>query len=140
MNGLPAGGTFSGNGVSGNVFDPATAGLGTWPVVYSYTDGNGCSNSDTINVEVSTCDGIETVDLFEISLYPNPTSGKLVITLPDENGYSVSFTDALGKTILSEQIDGQKSAYLDLGSFAPGVYVLKVENAEGFALKRVVVE
>ncbi len=53
MTALPGGGTFSGAGVSGNNFNPATAGVGTWPVSYSYTDQFGCSNSKTISVVVN---------------------------------------------------------------------------------------
>jgi len=41
--GSPAGGTFSGTGVAGNSFSPA---VGTQTITYSYTDGNGCTNSD----------------------------------------------------------------------------------------------
>lgn len=43
LTGTPAGGTFSGPGVSGNSFDPASAGIGSISVVYSYTDpATGC--------------------------------------------------------------------------------------------------
>ncbi|MCC6372228.1 MAG: T9SS type A sorting domain-containing protein [Bacteroidia bacterium] len=45
--GSPSGGTFSGPGVSGSVFTPASAGTGTALIIYSYTDANNCSNSDT---------------------------------------------------------------------------------------------
>ncbi len=48
----PAGGTLSGPGVTGTSFDPATAGVGTHTLTYSFTDGNGCSNSATANVQV----------------------------------------------------------------------------------------
>lgn len=53
--GTPAGGTFSGPGVSGNVFDPAAAGAGTHSIVYTFTDANGCTNSETQQVTVNTC-------------------------------------------------------------------------------------
>ena len=36
--GTPAGGTFSGTGVSSNTFSPSTAGVGSYSIVYSYTD------------------------------------------------------------------------------------------------------
>lgn len=52
LTGAPSGGTFSGVAVSGNQFDPVTAGVGIYPITYSYTDGNGCSNSDTKDMEV----------------------------------------------------------------------------------------
>lgn len=53
LTGNPTGGTFSGNGVSGNSFDPAIAGVGTHTVTYSYTDGNTCTNTISQNVVVS---------------------------------------------------------------------------------------
>ena len=49
---FPEGGTFSGTGVADNMFYPAVAGLGTWTINYSYTDANGCTNSDNFNVTV----------------------------------------------------------------------------------------
>ncbi len=43
-----AGGIISGTGIAGDVFDPSAAGLGIHEIVYEYTDGNGCWNSDTL--------------------------------------------------------------------------------------------
>ncbi|TVR77401.1 MAG: HYR domain-containing protein, partial [Saprospirales bacterium] len=48
----PSGGTFSGNGVTGNDFDPASAGVGVHEVTYVFTDGNGCTDSCTFEIEV----------------------------------------------------------------------------------------
>lgn len=39
----PSGGFFSGAGVSGNVFDPAMAGIGTHTLLYTATNAGGCS-------------------------------------------------------------------------------------------------
>ncbi|MFW5760661.1 MAG: PKD domain-containing protein, partial [Cyclobacteriaceae bacterium] len=49
----PAGGTFSGPGVSGEQFDPAAAGVGTHTISYSFTSETGCSNSASNEVEVN---------------------------------------------------------------------------------------
>ena len=49
LNGSPSGGTFSGVGVTGNSFNPSTAGIGTTTVTYNYSNGSGCSNSSTID-------------------------------------------------------------------------------------------
>lgn len=52
--GTPAGGTFSGPGVSGNTFDPAAAGVGgPYILFYNYTDANGCSNAAVQVTEVT---------------------------------------------------------------------------------------
>jgi gliding motility-associated-like protein len=46
--GNPAGGIFSGTGVTGNTFSPTIAGVGgPYTITYSYTDANGCSNTTT---------------------------------------------------------------------------------------------
>ncbi|MBK7388835.1 MAG: T9SS type A sorting domain-containing protein [Bacteroidetes bacterium] len=56
LTGTPAGGTFSGPGISGNTFSPAAAGVGgPYTISYSYTNGNGCSNSTSQNTTVVNC-------------------------------------------------------------------------------------
>jgi len=46
-------GTFTGNGVSGNYFNPDLAGIGgPYPVALVFTDLNGCAGSDTAFFEV----------------------------------------------------------------------------------------
>ncbi len=46
-----SGGTWSGNGVSGNTFDPAAAGLGDHIITYNVSNTN-CSDSDQITIHV----------------------------------------------------------------------------------------
>ncbi len=51
--GDPPGGTFTGDGIAGDQFDPSLAGsTGIYDVTYTYTDANGCTNAvtDYINV------------------------------------------------------------------------------------------
>lgn len=49
----PAGGTWSGPGVSGGVFSPAVAGVGTHTLTYTYTDAGGCTNRATTTITVN---------------------------------------------------------------------------------------
>lgn len=54
LTGTPAGGTFSGPGITGNDFIPADAGAGTHSIIYSYFDtGLGCTGRDTQTVVVN---------------------------------------------------------------------------------------
>ena len=48
----PAGGVFSGNGITGLDFEPATAGPGNHTITYTYTDGNACVATDVQSVNV----------------------------------------------------------------------------------------
>ncbi len=124
--GTPNGGTYSGNGVTGNIFDPQVAGLGTHTITYSYTDSNGCSNQAIFNVVVDLCAGINEMNpLKNISIYPNPSRGNVVINLP--NGIEklkAEVIDMQGKIVYSENsvnvIGGQ--ANLDLQFLSNGAY------------------
>ncbi len=52
--GSPAGGTYTGTGVSNNNFSPSTAGVGTHTITYTYTD-NGCTASVAKTITVNNC-------------------------------------------------------------------------------------
>jgi len=58
LGGTPIGGVFSGLGVSGNTFDPAIAGVGYPYLYYTYTDNNGCSNTDSTSTIISQIHGV----------------------------------------------------------------------------------
>jgi len=82
--GTPTGGTFSGDGItnaSTGTFDPATAGVGTHTITYTYTDGNNCTNSNTLDVEVydlpmvSVTGGSFCIDELPTDLVGIPTGG-----------------------------------------------------------------
>ena len=47
LTGSPSGGTFTGSGITGNIFNPATAGSGTHTITYHYTNANGCSSTSS---------------------------------------------------------------------------------------------
>lgn len=66
LSGNPSGGTFSGQGMTGNSFDPHAAGLGSHSILFNYSDGNNCSNSASISTIVYdtmgiTCTSYDTV-------------------------------------------------------------------------------
>ncbi len=49
---LPGSFTYTGTGVSGNTFNPLTAGVGTFQIIGTYNANNGCKDADTTNVTV----------------------------------------------------------------------------------------
>ncbi len=50
--GSPAGGSFSGPGVSNGMFDPGIAAVGNHNIVYTYTNASGCSQTANQNIQV----------------------------------------------------------------------------------------
>ncbi|PIP53838.1 MAG: hypothetical protein COX07_08565 [Bacteroidetes bacterium CG23_combo_of_CG06-09_8_20_14_all_32_9] len=54
LTGVPAGGTFSGPGITGNIFSPSITGSGIQTIVYTYDNLNGCFSYDSVDVTVFT--------------------------------------------------------------------------------------
>ncbi len=54
LSSTPSGGVYSGLGVNGQTFDATQAGLGTHLIHYNYTDGNGCSASDSAFITINS--------------------------------------------------------------------------------------
>ena len=126
----PSGGTFSGPGVTGNIFDPALANIGVNVIVYTYTDGNGCTGtiSDTIVVDVCTQITGNVSNNIVISIYPNPSGGEFVVNTNLENA-TVTITDVLGKVVEQKTIVNNSGAQFLLD--ADGVYFVTVSDTDG---------
>ena len=82
-----------------------------------------------------------------LGLYPNPTlDGRLRLSLPDARAaglYTTEVQNLLGATVLRTalRLGPTADADLDLSGLAPGVYVLRLRDAQGqTALRRVVRE
>lgn len=64
LNGQPAGGTWSGNGVTGGSFNAVGLAPGAYTVTYAYTASTGCSASATAVMTVTGCgSGMNSIDL-----------------------------------------------------------------------------
>jgi len=143
--GQPAGGTFSGPGVSNGLFNATTAGEGTHTITYTYTE-NGCSNTATQTITVTTCTGLPDSKLAgSLMLYPNPTSAKLqiILPLPAKTNLDLRLMDAKGQIILEQhygRVAGEFNRVLDVRKQAKGIYILQLIVEDGIITKRVVIE
>ncbi len=129
--GSPAGGTYSGTGVTGNQFNPATAGVGTTTVTYNYTNGNGCSGSAQTGIVVDACASISENDASVVSVYPNPSSGLLTIYANEANVESIKVFNNLGQVVyeLSELQTSKQE--INLENMASGVYTIRIMTNVG---------
>jgi hypothetical protein len=133
--GSPAGGTFSGPGVSGgDQFDPATAGLGTHTITYSYTDGNGCTNTADQSILVDPCLTINENDQFGLSIFPNPTKNELNIVFEGDFNYEI--LDARGRLVNNGS--GSNEVVLNTTDYETGVYFVTIKNESNTVTTRVV--
>ncbi len=129
--GSPAGGTYTGPGVSGTTFTPMTAGNGTHSITYTYTDGNNCSATATDNVVVDPCTGVnETNGIDGVSVFPNPFSTLITINRIATDEVTVNIFDAEGRLVMSKQTSGTKIE-IETAALANGIYSLQLIDATG---------
>jgi hypothetical protein len=134
LTGSPSGGTFTGTSVTGNQFDPSV-GVGNFPIVYTYTDGNGCSGSDTVAIQVNACVGVNEAALSnDVNVYPNPASD--VFNISFEAGIAghvnIELFDAQGKLVSArnmENIGAGQIVALDVTAVESGLYMMKITGA-----------
>lgn len=134
--GSPAGGTWSGPGVSGNTFDPMTAGAGIHTIVYTVYDSlTGCSGFATDIIEVEFCIGVTESNTDHFTVYPNPSQG--IFTVGGINaGTVIEITDLSGKQV-SRFTATASRADVDLSASADGVYFIRVINDHGVNTQRI---
>lgn len=133
--GSPAGGTYSGPGVSGNTFSPSTAGNGTHAIVYTYVDSlTGCNNTASANVTVSACVGVtENNNFAGVNVYPNPNSGAFTIDLGGNYAnVSIVITDLAGRTVHAQNANNANLIPVEFES-AAGMYIVTVESGSNKA-------
>lgn len=137
----PSGGIYSGNGVIGGNFDPASAGIGTHDIIYTYTDGNSCINSDTTIITVQLCTGIENIgNDFGILIYPNPSTGQFTIEKPSDlnKEVQVKLLDVTSKLILEKVIPAdQQKVEMDIRNYSKGIYYLQLIVNDEIFVKQV---
>ncbi|MGL5888841.1 MAG: T9SS type A sorting domain-containing protein, partial [Bacteroidia bacterium] len=128
--GAPAGGNWSGPGVTGSSFDPSAAGNGTHSIVYAYTDANGCSAQATQNVVVDPCVGItENAAANLLQVYPNPNNGLFTLSFGGSSAAQLQAFDATGKLVFDAQILPGSVQQMEFE--AAGIYTLMLITADG---------
>ncbi|MBL4658192.1 MAG: T9SS type A sorting domain-containing protein [Flavobacteriales bacterium] len=130
--GSPSGGTFNGTGVNLNQFDPATAGLGTFIITYTFMDSDSCDDRQSQSVNVSNCTGIEQIRFGDrLRVFPNPTRGIFNVSIDIEGSQNVELNmfDNLGQLIFAEktsQVQGTYEKQLDYSHYPGGTYNLQL--------------
>jgi uncharacterized repeat protein (TIGR01451 family) len=141
--GTPQGGIYSGNGVSGQQFDPNLTQAGPNTVYYSYTL-NGCTSTDSALITIENCLAIAELENSDISIYPNPFSDFTTLQFEKEpNGnYNLSIYNVLGEIVSVKKAFSGNTQIIERGEISTGVYLLVIIDQETgkTSQKRVVIE
>jgi hypothetical protein len=139
--GFPSGGIYSGDGVVGNMFYPALAGVGSHEITYTYQ--NVCIASAQQEMVVEVCTGIENaiISPVTISVFPNPFSDEFFIqSACNLHDSQVTLTDALGRNIPLKGVSqiNDHTISFSRGSFSAGVYWIIVRDKSSVTRLRMI--
>ncbi|MES2141237.1 MAG: T9SS type A sorting domain-containing protein [Bacteroidota bacterium] len=144
--GLPAGGTYSGIGVTaGTTFNPGSAGA-VQGITYTYADANGCANSASNNMTVVFCTGIEEYTSAGVSVYPNPTTNgifNIAIRNASATEMMISIIDIQGKEVykaLEKNIPADHNKEINIMHLAKGIYYIKLSTDADVKIQKLIVE
>jgi len=108
---VDGGGTWTGDGVTGNQFDPAAAGDGTHNIQYNITNG-ACSDSDNIDITVNANPAVPTTS---IDCTGGEDAGIITVTAPLGVNYEYN-------------IGSGYQASVDFGPLTNGTYTITVQD------------
>lgn len=136
--GSPAGGSYSGTGVTGTNFNP-TVGIGTHVITYLFTDANNCTNVANQDMVVLGCAGIEDNMLSSLNIYPNPNNGNFFIELNEvSQGTTIHIYNAIGQKVYTNiMMSNLEQVSLDLRS---GLYIVELINGKDYIRKQVIIK
>jgi hypothetical protein len=121
----------------------------TGTVQVTVTASNECFTSevsDGFTTTIYTSAGLdENSSGKQLSIYPNPTSGKITVVLPQKKNFTgdLTITDASGAAVISKTgitILAGELENIDLGNLPDGVYSLKLSNNSAIYTGRVIVK
>lgn len=123
----PVGGVYSGAGVSGNNFNPATAGAGTHTISYTFTKAStGCSYTESFDIVVENCLGVSEAGKAEnVKVYPNPFNESLNISNAQQIA-NVEIRDLTGRVVYASAYNNTNQIQINTAEFVSGVYFVRM--------------
>ncbi len=135
--GSPMGGTYSGTAVTGANFNATTAGVGSTVITYTYTDANGCENTDSESIIVSACAGIEEVAT-NYTVFPNPVQNQLTIQFEGSVNGMINIFSLDGKQVETIQINNENVLNITTDHLANGTYLVQIVANETTSFVKVI--
>jgi len=114
-------------------------GQDTWYMVEA-VDSNGCVVLEDVWVYVDTCtSSINNLSEKRISIYPNPTNGKVNIVLPKGEYFHFTLYDLQGRLVLQKDNIAERFVF-DTKEISKGTYLIKLESVKGKYSRKLLIE
>lgn len=95
------------------------------------------STTSALAQEGKSASGVQENTIEGISFYPNPvSSGKIYITSKNNEDKQVTIFDILGKKVLQTLLTSRE---LNIAALSPGVYIIKIEEGDASATRKLIV-
>lgn len=109
---------------------------GTYDYMVDVSDLYGCIGSDTVQVVIDPCLGLEEGSMQVAMVYPNPTSGQITVEWA-VHGETVRVYGHDGKLVLEQAANGM-SQTIDLSGFADGTYLMELNTADSREMVQII--
>jgi predicted transcriptional regulator len=137
--GIPVGGYYFGEGVTGIRFDPSLAGTGVHNIYYAIRDENNCYNFDLTEIVVVNILDIHSVeDGDEVLIFPNPNHGEFFVETNEK--CTMRVFNNQGGLVLSKEIHSGNRTKVTMNHLASGVYLIQLTTKTNVISKRVVIQ
>ena len=121
--GSPAGGIYTGQGVTGATLNTSGISGQNVAINYTYTDQFNCSSSASDQFYVDVCAGLSSTLNPEYRIYPNPSNSTFTIEAGSQIK-SLKVFDYTGSLVL--ELEGSfKQKMIDGSSWSPGTYIFQ---------------
>lgn len=86
---------------------------------------NGCDSTVTLTLYITQGQGIDDVETFNMSLYPNPASSMVTVAVENAAQAELAIYDIYGRKLDVVNVEGEETV-IDLGQYAKGVYFVRL--------------
>ena len=107
--------------------------------VFNFNDCGSSAWSETLEINVETCIGINDIEETFVRVYPNPAQDYVVFELKKSlPSGTISISDITGRQVASMPITGEKTVWQP-GRIPSGVYLYRIEVATSVASGKLVI-
>lgn len=142
---LPVGGTYSGDAVANNMFNPQAA-TDSSKVYYAFTNAFGCISVDSFTVQVAICNGVKAVaeDVMFV-VFPNPAHQNFTvnISMGEAQNADLIITDLTGRVCYKQTLQlvaGGNKVLVSVPDIDSGVYTLRLNARTGMAVRQLLLK